>query len=444
MKDFFKDYIQKLAEIEEKDGLEVAKSAITDSSLSGTYTIANLQEQAFWDKVADNSVLLRAIGIRLTNRSKYSSDELTLGSAGQDILRPGVAATDPGDTGTMANSERIFTCEEVVGIAMLGDDVLEDTVEGAGLESHYLDMLARAFANELEYAILNGVKAGTTNSHRGSITGCWDGLLQQVNASGHVVNAQAYSTKTPHLPGIASYSAADDKHLALIKAIPDQYSQADMLLFTPRTSRLDAMAIQFNRAVDRGYQDTAAAGVMSQYSYLGIPWVDVPKMRTNFLVKGTGHARTTNPGSTQINGNGVSKARATTSTVDAITNFANTNKVVVGCADSGGLTFNLNAESLIVSGTPSGTTLTWTTAQVFDHADNEYVREFDTAPDYNGIAQLLAAYNNMLMLIQRNMTVEVFREPRKRATSHVFSFRGVPCVINPDACGLLRDLEPLV
>jgi hypothetical protein len=442
MQDFYKDYVGKLKEIAKRDGIEVAKAALTDSSLSGTYAIGRDYEDMFWSKVVNYSTMLKLMGIRYTSRGYVYSNELTLGSNGEDVLRPTVAGTDVGDTVTLGDSERTFRCETMKGIVMISDELLEDNLEGEGLEQTLLGMIYNAFANELDHAILNGSIVGTSNASRGSVVGCWDGILEQVNDGGNIVYATSYSTRYAHLPGASSYSAADNKHLAALKALPEKYQQSmdQMVWLSPRGIIYDAMDILANKATALGDTKTIN-GITAPCQYGGVPFIPVGKMRTNHLVKATGVLGATTPGNTTINGTGVAKARATTMTVASIANFANAQICVVGATSSAGNAFQLHAETKAISGTPSGTTLTLSTALAYDHATGEYVQEFTTAPTATGCCNLLTSLDNLRMIVQRGMTVEIFREPRKAVTSHVFNFKGVPAVANPDNAVIIRDLR---
>lgn len=415
----------------------LGKTAIGRSDFGGTYDLAIDQEDGFWDKVIDYSQGLNNVAVKFTNANKVPLSELTLGTNGEDIWRPGVEGTDPGDTTTVDTAEVVFVPEETVAIVQIADSILEDTIERGTLEQHILGMMQRATANEWEDFAYNGYMVGSTNSSRGSVTGCFDGFIKLFDAGGNVINAADYADRYVDL----DYSS-NDKHIAALKLLPEKYGQDDIVNLTPRTLAIDAAGILGpQRATPLGDQYTSA-GYRQGVLYAGVPWFVVPKMRTNYIVKGTGTKAATTPGDTQLNG--ITKARATTSTVDSISNFAANAKTVIGATASAGAAFNLNAEYRLQSGTPSGTTLTWASALTYDHADNEYVVEYDVAPTLTGIANLLTSWDNLRIASQRLLRIETYREPRKRATSFVLSARWCPVVINPDKGVLIRDLAKKV
>jgi len=416
------------------DGGEKAKTAILTSDFNATYDIPVDQEDGYWDKIIDYSAGLANVGVRFTNRNKVLLSELTLGTNGEDVWRPGVENTDPGDTVTADTAEVTFTLEEVIAILSISDHTLEDQLEGGGLEAHLMRMIQATAGNEWEKAAFNGTKVGTANSSRGSITGCFDGFVQLANAGGNVINAADYNDRYVDVAGETS----NDKHMAALKTIPEKYGTGNLVIMSPRTLIIDAA----NQLGVARLTPLGDEGVRRGYRGMGVnyplPWFNVPHMRTNYIVKGTGTKAATTPGDTTLNG--ITKARATTSTVAAIANFGNNAKTVIGAGASAGTTYNLNAEYRLQSGTPSGTTLTWATATTYDHADAEYVVEYDVAPTLTGIANLITSWDNLGIASQRLMRIEPYRLPRSRRTDFVITARWCPVMYNPDASVLIRDL----
>ena len=411
------------------------KTGIQQSDFGETYDLAIDQPDGFWDKVIDYSDGLTNVPVHFTDANKIVSSELTLGSNGEDIWRPGVSGTDPGDTTTTDTAEIVTIPEETVAIVQINDDALEDTIEGPGLEQHILNMMTAATANQFEAAAYNSTKVGTTNSARGSITGCFDGFLQLAQDNGNVVNAvDNGGDRLVDLDG-----SSNDKHIRAIKLMPDKYGQQGLVFMTAKTLGIDGASILgVQRLTALGDQWTQR-GYVNGFEYAGIPWFIVPQLRTDYLVKGTGTKGATTPGDTTLSA--ISKARATTSTTAAITNFATGQSVSIGATASAMAAYNLNAETRVQSGTPSGSTLTWTVALTRDHASGEFVVEATTAATATGIPTLLTSWDNMRIGSQRIMRIEAYREPRKRATSFVMSARWAPFFINVDKTVLIRDLQ---
>lgn len=411
---------------------EYAKTAILTSDFGETYDIPVDQEDGYWDKIIDYSAGLRNVGVKFTGQNKLVQSELTLGTNGEDIWRPGVENTDPGDTVTTDTAEVTYTLEEVIAILSISDHTLEDQLEGDGLEAHLMRMIQASAGNEWEKAAFNATKVGTANSSRGSITGCFDGFVQLANSAGNVINAADYADRLVDLDG-----SSNDKHIACLKTIPEKYGDGDLVCMSPKTLIYDAWGILGVQRLTSGGDARMAAG----YSGIDypIPWFNVPHMRTNYIVKGTGTKAATTPGDTTLAA--ITKARATASTTAAITNFAANAKTVIGAGASAGTTYNLNAEYRLQSGTPSGTTLTWASALTYDHASGEYVVEYDVAPTLTGIANLITSWDNMGIASQRVMRIEPYRLPRSRRTDFVISARWCPFYYNPDKTGLIRDLQ---
>jgi len=226
--------------------------------------------------------------------------------------------------------------------------------------------------------------------------------------------------------------------MAALKTMPEKYGTGGLVIMSPRTLIVDA-------ANQLGIQRLTPGGDEQMRARFGegvnhpLPWFNVPHMRTNYIVKGTGTKAATTPGDTTLSA--ITKARATTSTVAAIANFGNLAKTVIGAGASAGTTFNLNGEYRLQSGTASGTTLTWAAALTYDHASGEFVVEYDVAPTLTGIANLITSWDNLGILSQRMMRIEPYRLPRSRRTDFVITARWCPVMYNRDASVLIRDLR---
>ena len=421
------------AAFEYGDDGEIQKTALLTSDFGETYDIPVDQEDGYWDKIIDYSAGLANVGVQFTKRNKFLQSELTLGTNGEDIWRPGVENTDPGDTVTVDTAPLTYTLEEVIAILSISDNTLEDQMEGEGLEAHLMKMIQASAGNEFEKAAFNSTKVGTANASRGSITGCFDGFVQLANTGGNVINAADYNDRYVDLAGETS----NDKHMAALKTMPEKYGTGGLVIMSPRTLIVDA-------ANQLGIQRLTPGGDEQMRSRFGegvnhpLPWFNVPHMRTNYIVKGTGTKAATTPGDTTLSA--ITKARATTSTVAAITNFGANAKTVIGAGASLGTTFNLNGEYRLQSGTASGTTLSWTAAVTYDHASGEFVVEYDVAPTLTGIANLITSWDNLGILSQRVMRIEPYRLPRARRTDFVITARWCPVMYNRDASVLIRDL----
>lgn len=420
-------------EVAEKNLKETGKTTLVPSDLTGTFALGHDAEDEWWDKIADESTFINDIGIRMIETDDIYSNELTLGANGEDILRPGSPGVDPGDTVTMGSAERSFKPQETVAILPVSDDLLESIKDGEAAWQHFLGMVAKAEINSLESAILHGVQAGQNNTQRGSVTGMFDGILEQIRALGNVVDAtdSSFNSRVLTIDG-----DADDKLLIAGEALPSKYDGPDKFWFMDFRMRQQIAALYRSKGfavADRFLQDGPYGSGIDVH---GVPTYPVRKLRTNFLVQGTG---TMSGGASQVNGNGVAKARSSSITVDDTTGFANGNTGVIG-ALSAAAAYGINAELFTVNGAPSGTVIATLAALNYDHDDNEYVNEYSAAPTANGRYAFRAGLDNMRLVVRRGHRVEFFREPRKRQTSVVITRKIIPAVMNPEATVLLRDL----
>jgi len=431
-----KDFHDTLAELASCKGksreekFKVFNTVLQDSDFSETHDLDISVPGGFWDKIVRRSESLANVASIPTASHVISSNELTLGSAGEDVWRPGVEGTDPSDTGTLDTAQRTFTPEEVIAIFGITDTVLEDNIEHGSLESHIMRMVEDTAANEWAKAIWGATKVGTTNSARGSITACFDGFIQQINDGGNIVYATSYEDR--YLSSIQE----NDKLLAAVKAFPTKYSKSGLNWMTTYGLMLDWNAELGQRQTQYGDQRIQAQtinGIPAE----GFPMYDVPALRTNYLVKATGVVMATTPVDTTITA--IAKSRQKDYVLAAADNTGNDLVLVLGC-DAAGTSFDLNSEVTIEDGSISTLTITAHTNLVRDHASGEICTEYSTTPTVTGIPTVLTDWANLGVYYQRVMKIEPYRQPRTRKTDFVLSARFVPIVFNPDRAVLVRDL----
>jgi hypothetical protein len=432
----FREAIAKLQACRENGHLnktrlnEVMNTVLGDSDFGETYDLDISLPGAFWDKVVGLNQSLANVRTVPTAKHIISDNELTMGSAGEDVFRPGVEGTDPtGETVTADTAQRLFIPEEVIGIWSIADGTLEDVIEHGGLEQHIRSLVERAAANEWSKAIWNGTKVGTGNAARGSITACWDGFLQQCQDGGNVLYATAYEDR------YVSLIQENDKFLAMAKLLDTKYGNSGFNWITAR-GILHDMNSEFGQRQtilgDARIQGGYWAGLATQ----GYPFFHCPALRTNYLVKGTGTVQGTTPVDTTITA--IAKSRQKDIVLAAADNTANDLSYVIG-ADAAGTAFDLNAELVQEDGAISSLTVTLHNNLVRDHASGEIVTEYSAVPTVTGVPVLLADWSNFEVHYQRIMRIEPYRLPRARKTDFVMTARMVPIVLNPDATVLGRD-----
>jgi len=411
---------------------EMKNTVLGDSDFAETMDLTLDQPGGFWDKITADTQSLANVRAEPTSAHVIYDNELTLGANGEDVFRPGVEGTDPGDTGTVDTAQRSFTPEEVIGVWGMTDTVLEDNIERGTLQSHLERMIVDAASREWAKAIWNGTMVGTTNSSRGSITGCFNGFIQQINDGGNIVYSTAYEDR------YVSSIEENDKFLGAAKLLPEKYGTDGMTWMTTKGIMLDWKAHTGQRATNLG---DAAIGIGSAsrpalYASF-MPMYNVPCLRTNYLVKGTGTVGATTPVDTTLSA--IHKARVTTLNLTAVDNTGTGLVYAIGC-DAAGTSFDLNAEKVTQTGAATALTVGLTAALARDHASLEKVTEYSDAPTVTGVPAVLTSWDNLLIKYQRVAKIEPYRTPRTRQTYWIMTARFVPIVMNPDAAVLIRDL----
>lgn len=192
-------------------GQKLTKATISTSGW--TYGLSNTEAGAFIDYVVDQSTLLKLCRTIPMKDNKQRIDKIGLGGT---VLKKGIPGTDPGDTVSLSGPTQVeLDAEEVVAIVSIGDDTLEDNIEGEAFVQHLLGMIARAAANELEQAGIHG----DVDVADDGILDRWDGWYKLAKAAGaHVIDAMTHDNR--YWPGTNAAKATQ-----LIKALPTKYRQ---------------------------------------------------------------------------------------------------------------------------------------------------------------------------------------------------------------------------
>jgi hypothetical protein len=144
---------------------------------------------------------------------KQPIDKIGLGSK---VLVKGTPGTDPGDTVSLSGPTQVMLdSSEILAIVSVGDDTLEDNIEGEAFVQHLLGMIARAASNEMEEALIHG-DTGTADA---GILDRWDGIYKLAKANGaHVIEGMTDANR--FWPGAAAAKATK-----VLKSIPTKYRQ---------------------------------------------------------------------------------------------------------------------------------------------------------------------------------------------------------------------------
>lgn len=314
-------------------GQRLTKATLTSSGWS--YGLGYVEAGQFIDYIVDQSVVLKQCRTIKMPNSRYPIDKIGLGSS---VLVKGTPGTDPGDTVSLSGPTQVLLqAAEVLAIVSIGDDTLEDNIEGDAFVQHLLGMIARSAANELETAAMLG-DTGTADT---GILDRWDGWYKQAKAGGaHVTEGMADADR--YWPGTAPVAK---KMTKVLKSIPSKYRQD---LRTLRAILHNDLYLDYNDAI-------------------------------------------------------------------ATLNYVNAFQAVAGVAD------------LPIRGVANLQMPMLSTAQHFTYSATPYT---------NGTFVMVTDIRNLIFGIHREIKIEPYRQPRKRATDYVLTMRGDVKIENPDAIGI--------
>ncbi len=258
--------------LQEQNGLsagqKLTKATLTSSGWS--YGLSYVEAGNFIDYIVDQSVVLKQCRTVKMPNVKYPIDKIGLGST---VLVNGTPGTDPGDTVSLSGPTQVMlTAQEVLAIVSIGDDTLEDNIEGDAFVQHLLGMVGRAAANELEQSAMLGDTAG---GGAGILTR-QDGWYKLAKANGaHVIEGMADSDR--YWPGAAPIGS---KMTRVLKSIPSKYRMDLRML---RAILHNDVYLDYNDALATlNYTDAfkSVAGV-ADLPIRGVPNLQMPMLSTS-------------------------------------------------------------------------------------------------------------------------------------------------------------------
>lgn len=192
-------------------GQRLSKAVITAQNWQ--YGLSVDEATKFLQFIIDESVLLKRIRTEFMNSPTKNIDKIGLGSKVLVKATPGV---DPGDTVSLSGPTQIqLVSKEIIGIVSVGDDTLEDNIEGEAFMQTLLGMIARAAANEIEQAAIHGDTAVADDY----LLDRWNGFYKKAVTGGcHRIEAMADADR--YWPGTNGAKAT-----RLLKALPTKYRQ---------------------------------------------------------------------------------------------------------------------------------------------------------------------------------------------------------------------------
>ena len=387
----------------------LTKAAITSDTNSFTGGIGLSKEEAdrFIDYIIDESRLKNKATIIRTDKKQKDLDELLLDD--EDVILPGAAATDPGDSVGVNTARRQLNMKEGVAIARISDDSLEDGIEGDAFADHVMKVVAKAVANHLCKVLLRGREDDGTPT---KFIQSWDGWLKIAKDSGQVIDGSGFSDRYIDRPKLS----------AMLKTMPSKYLESNLnpAFLMARHIGQDWRDTFADRETNAG--DAAVTGA-NLPSYGGVPANVFNQFVTNdpFLVSG-GQV-------TDIDGD---QAAGTTNIV--VTASAGWVAGDVATFNRGGS----KEESHVITAVPDGTHLT-IGAPGLTYAQEDTFAIEETTLDASAV--LLAEFGNLIWGIQRDIRIETDRLPRLRSTDWVISLKMDAEVRNPDAVVLMENLK---
>lgn len=392
----------------------ISKAAITSGSF-GAIGLKDKEADQFIDRMVDESVLMKSARVVKMDGSTKKIDKLGLGG---EIFRPAQAATDPGETVTISTSQIELKTDEVIAVVQIGDDSLEDNIEGDAFADHLIGMVIKQGKNELETALLIGEKliapqAGAW-AHINSLA---DGWMTKARKNGHVVDANV-----GFVDRYVSLDQGNNKFASAIKHMPGKYRGLNNKLYCSDLIELDYLEALMQRGTALG--DAAVMGqVAAKYARYEV--ISVPLLPTNEIV-------TANLAGGDSTLNGDAKARTNVVTVNAILNFAVADTIIVGQATD-------HAEVHTIAAI-AGNNITLNAALKWDHANGENVKEA-TAVTNDGTSTLFTDPDNLILGIQRDIRIEPERRARLRATDFVITIRYTCEIEETDACTVIENFK---
>lgn len=384
----------------------INKAAITSGSFTGAVGLSVDEANTFIDYVVDQSALKNNARVVRMNAATVKIDKIGLGKR---ILRPAVAVTDPGETVDVSPSQITLAAKEIIAVARVSDDSLEDNIEGDAFVDHLMRMIAAQAGNELEEAFLLG-RGGVAAGAATHIDQLWTGWYAAARNGGNVVDASAIGTDR-----FISFK----KLSRSLKAMPTQFrtNPANLRMVVASDIEVDYTDLIAGRQSATGDAAIAGNGPMR---YGQVSLVSIPRLPIDQPVLKAGGLSSTLTAA--------AAAGATTVTVAATTNLAVGDQVAIGR--------NTAFEEVRTVTAINTLTLTLNAALERNHANGQAVEEVTA----DGTFGLMTDYRNLVVGIQRDIRVETDRLPRLRATDFVLTMRADVAVENPAAVVLLEKL----
>lgn len=138
------------------------------------------QANRFLDFVVDQSVLMQNARVVRMRTPQMEIDKLSIGTR---LLAKATEATDTGTNAAVTFSKISLSTVKLRLDWALSTESLEDNIEGASLEDHIAQVMARQTANDMDDLFING-----NTSSGNALLKALDGFVKLAKADGHVVD----------------------------------------------------------------------------------------------------------------------------------------------------------------------------------------------------------------------------------------------------------------
>lgn len=386
-------------------------AVITPNSFSAPSALSKEEADKFIDYVVDQSFMKANARVERMNAPTKTIAKVGIG---QNILKPAKSAVDPGNTVSITTDQLTLETKEIIAIAEVSDDSLEDNIEGDAFVDHLMRMIAAQAANELDLMCMYGKRIPDPNSAT-DIKQLVNGWITIARENGHKLDARDDS-----MFGDDKGEIKPDKLSRIVKTLPNKYrgNKGNLRFLLADDIYQDYNDYMGARAVSTA--DPYLLGV-GRLTYSNIPLTAVSLMPTDRPVISVGGANTSLTNSPAAGTNLLKVADGTN----------------INPGDTLVIDFQGGYEEVVTVAQVSGTDITIDGVLYYSHTNGQKVRECVC----DGTDLLLTDYRNLIFGIQRDIKWETERHPRRRSTSFVMTLRVDTQIENPDALVIMEGLK---
>ena len=385
-------------------------SVITPSSFTSPAALSREEADRFIDYVVNQSFLKDSARVERMNAPTKTIAKVGIG---QKILKPAKSAQDPGNTVNITSDQLSLETKEIIAIAEISDDSLEDNIEGDAFVDHLMKMIAAQSANELDLMSMYGRRIPNPNEAT-DILQLVNGWFTIAKDQGHVLDARDTGLFTD-----AKGYIEPAKLSKIVKTLPNKYrgNKGNLRFLCADDIYQDYNDYLGARAVSTADPYLLGVGRLT-YSNIPITPVSLLPVDRPILIGGASTTLTNAP-----------VAGTNTLQVADGTDFEPGQFI--------GIDLGTGYEEVGVVATVTENTITLQNDLYYSHKAATTINE--VTPDGSDI--LLTDYRNLIFGIQRDIKWETERHPRRRSTSFVMTLRVDTQIENPDALVLLEGLK---